>query len=381
MKRPVVKALFGSLALVHVLFFQFGIANQYDPHVYPSIGPFIEGWYARLTDTSTPQSFGVLFGRVLPKPTAERKKSIPLTYVAIVCSAGDQAPFVVAEAFPDPDHISVTVDGGMPVTENPDNRSPANFRWAADPYGSFNVTAESTVFNFTIGDKSLAGSFGAPVPWGPVGQGPEGWLSNLPFIPLHWFVYSLSTFGDYTWESRGDGLTIHGNARMHQEKNWGDGFPPSWIWMQGVDSSGSTVFAGTFGVLKFLGYLSITAHLFGYRDYGADVELDFRPDNSISRMTADGCNGVARIEVLSFWYKVIVEARAPPATLQKCLRGPTEYGFQKVLVESFMATVDIAVYKRGYFSYHLMDMKSFEGAAIEFGGEELCEHNPCTAEL
>ena len=60
------------------------------------------------------------------------------------------------------------------------------------------------------------------------------------------------------------------------------------------------------------------------------------------------------------------------------LRGPTEHGFQEVLVESYTATVDIAVYQRGYFGYHQIDSKSFKGAALEFGGDKLCEQNPCT---
>ncbi|XP_033627251.1 uncharacterized protein LOC117290107 [Asterias rubens] len=353
-------------------------ANNNDPHVYPEQGPFIEGWYARITDSSSPRSFGVLFGRVLPKPLEEGNNSTspPLTYISIIRSDGNSAPFVVAEAYPDEDTISVTVSGGRPVTGNPDNWSPSHFEWVAKPFGFFNVTPDSTTFDFTIGDDRFSGNFGPPSPWGPHGKGPEDWLGNVPFIPLHWFVYSLATPGDFTWENDKTGLRIQGDGTMHQEKNWGNGFPASWIWMQGVNSTSSTAFAGTFGVLGF-GPLSVPAHLFGVRDFNTELELNFHPVNSMARVTSDGCSGEVSIEVVSFRHKLVIRARAPPSTLQKCLRGPTERGFENVLVESFAASVDIAVYERRLFGYRLLSTQIFEGAALEFGGEELCPENPC----
>ena len=48
------------------LYPDYTLQSQYDPHVYPDIGPFFEGWYTRCTDVDTGQSFGVLFGEVLP---------------------------------------------------------------------------------------------------------------------------------------------------------------------------------------------------------------------------------------------------------------------------------------------------------------------------
>ena len=41
--------------------------NLYDPHVYPMVGPFFEGWYCRLSEKNGNKSYGFLFGKVLSK--------------------------------------------------------------------------------------------------------------------------------------------------------------------------------------------------------------------------------------------------------------------------------------------------------------------------
>lgn len=42
-------------------------ANLYNPHVYPTVGPFFEGWYCRLKAKDSNKSYGFLFGKVLAK--------------------------------------------------------------------------------------------------------------------------------------------------------------------------------------------------------------------------------------------------------------------------------------------------------------------------
>ena len=60
-----------------------------------------------------------------------------------------------------------------------------------------------------------------------LGSGPEGWLTSLPFLPLHWFVYSTGSTGTYSWTESNNSFS--GQALAHQEKNWGDSFPPGWV--------------------------------------------------------------------------------------------------------------------------------------------------------
>ena len=211
--------------------------------------------------------------------------------------------------------------------------------------------------------------------------GPEGWLRHLPFIPLHWFVYSLATPGNYTWTNL---LTttdrISGKGTMHQEKNWGDSFPPSWIWTEGTGgdttASSGVAYAGSFGVVE-IGPLTIPAHLYGYRNYNKNISLDFRPDNSYTSTNMDACLGKFSVVIRSIRYKVEINIVAPPSTLGKCLYGPTVTGFLPVCVESFVATTETVVYKLTYSGYEKIDYSFIKKAALEFGSGYICSSGPC----
>ena len=60
-----------------------------------------------------------------------------------------------------------------------------------------------------------------------IGAGPEGWLTHLNILPLHWFVYSIGSKGTYSWTESNNSFS--GQALAHQEKNWGKSFPPGWV--------------------------------------------------------------------------------------------------------------------------------------------------------
>ncbi|XP_072046749.1 uncharacterized protein [Amphiura filiformis] len=282
----------------------------------------------------------------------------------------------VIDIFPEEKNISVTVRGGSRVTENPDDPSPPYFEWVARPYGYFNVTPNGTVFDIKAQGIRFNGSFGKPVPWGPNGEGPEGWLENIPFVPLHWFVYSLATSGNYTWTNQETSETFHGLATMHQEKNWGDSFPPSWFWTQGVSTHQNTAYAGSFGVINF-GPVGIPAHLYGYRNFKKNLILNFRPDNSYVTKSIDGCQGKVKFTIKSLTHKIELNIITPRSTLDKCLLGPTVKGFAPICVESYVGSTETTVYKLGGSGYTKIDYSVFENAALEFGGGYLCSSGPC----
>ena len=208
--------------------------------------------------------------------------------------------------------------------------------------------------------------------------GPEGWLDKIPFVPLHWFVYSLATPGNYTWTNSKTSETFSGQAYMHQEKNWGDAFPPSWIWTQGVNTVQSTAFAGSFGVINF-GPFGVPAHLYGYRNYEKNITLNFKPTNSYVSKTIDGCLGKVSFIIRSLTHKVELNVVTSPLTLNdSCLLWPTAKGFAPVCVESYVARAETTVYKFYGFGYSKIDYSVFEKSALEFGGKYLCSlTNPC----
>ena len=150
------------------LYPDYTLQSQYDPHVYPDIGPFFEGWYTRITDIDTGQSFGVLFGEVLP---LKNDSSIPTTYIGLIRSDGDN-PMIAVEAFPIPADICVKVgENGLKVTENPKLKGSPDFEWSVQKFGYYRVTKNKTYFDFTVDGIRFAGSFGSPVSWDYTGRG------------------------------------------------------------------------------------------------------------------------------------------------------------------------------------------------------------------
>ena len=369
--------------LLFVLFFglisqvPLANANQYDPHLFPADGPFMEGWYARIIDFESNHSFGILFGQVMTRNQGSHFEYYPLNMVSIIHSKGDGSSMQSFTVYPSNDDIEVTVEG-KPVTSNPDFKSPANFEWKAKPYGYFKVNGNETRFNFTnIGGVSFIGVFGPPKPWGPNGEGPEGWIDHVPFLPLHWFVYSLgSELVNYNWVNEDTGEMLRGRRGLvHQEKNWGKGFPPAWIWGEGVDGPSGSSFAISLGVLDIATF-DVPAHLIGYRS--SEATLNFRPTNSLLTKYIDGCSGVMNATVTSLTNKLEFEIHAAPSTFQTCLLGPTEAGFAPVCVESYIALANFHVYELTLSGYELIETRTFKSAALEFGGLYLCaEKNPC----
>ncbi|KAL9950658.1 hypothetical protein ACROYT_G043187 [Oculina patagonica] len=360
------------------LIFQVALVNcnQYDPHLFPSEGPFMEGWYSRIIDFESNHSFGILFGQVLMRKQGPHFKYYPLNMLSFIHSKGDGSSMESFTVYPSSENIEVTVQG-KPVTRNPDFKSPANFEWKAKPYGYFRVTENETKFNFTnVGGVTFIGVLGPPRPWGPGGEGPEGWIDHVPFLPLHWFVYSLGSEINYNWVNDDSGELLRGKRGLaHQEKNWGKSFPPAWIWAEGVDGPSGSSFAVSLGVLG-LETFDIPAHLIGYRSSAAT--LNFKPTNSVLSKHLDGCGGKMNATVTGLEHKLEFEIQAAPSTLQTCLLGPTLDGFAPVCVESYTATATFHVYKLTLSGYELVEKRTFNMAALEFGGLYLCqEKNPC----
>ena len=122
-----------------------------------------------------------------------------------------------------------------------------------------------------------------------------------------------------------------------------------------MNSIQSTAFAGSFGVLNF-GPLGVPAHLYGYRNFKKNINLNFRPSNSYVSKTIDGCSGKASFIIRSLTHKVELNVVTSPLILKdSCLLGPTAEGFAPVCVESFVARAETTVYKFHGYGYSKID--------------------------
>ncbi|XP_061197047.1 uncharacterized protein LOC133205288 [Saccostrea echinata] len=343
--------------------------NRFDPHVFPQRGPFFEGWYIRLIDSDNGNSIGLLFGQVLPDVSKSVNNYPPVLCSILVrsCSVTGCKLFSHDATFNSSD-VKVRVKG-KPVDKNPDISSPANFTWLAKNSVSFvffrsNVSSSS--FRVKFGNVSLDGELSSPIPWGPDGEGPEGWVDKFP-LPLHWFVYSLrSSIVSYKFK-KGREIVFEGrHGTAHMEKNWGKSFPKAWIWSEGISPNNVTYVVS--GGHVQVGPIPITAHLLGYRNPLKNISVDFHPYDSYISAKYDGCRGFINITARGPLHSVELYVTAELSSFSQCLYGPESQGFRPVCKETYDASATIYVYRLNI----LIDKQFLSSVALEFGGENVC---------
>ena len=201
-------------------------ASQYDPHL-PKKSPWFEGWYTRISETSSGQSFGLIAGHY---PNKDRLTDAA-AYLALIIDEG-KGKTTVLEA--NPSALSV-LKHGKAISSEPDEKSEPDFE-VSDGNGIVMMRQKGKEHHISMSFPSQGFRFEAnltdPLPWGSPGESPEGWAGKLPFLALHWYVYSLGSRASYRLESPRGVVLGHGTA--HQEKNWGESFPESWTWGEGL---------------------------------------------------------------------------------------------------------------------------------------------------
>lgn len=106
------------------------------------------------------------------------------------------------------------------------------------------------------------------------------------------------------------------------------------------------------------------------------VQWQFRPTlpNTEYQTTINACEGTFSITAKDSIRKLEIIAEANNFF---DVYVPTEGGFSLGAEESFLATVKIKAFvKLPWFGYVLIDMSTFNNAALEFGGDymEVCEY-------
>lgn len=232
--------------------------------------------------------------------------------------------------------------------------------------GTFSFVHEDVVFRATVKQRTQ---------WSSRTSTPEGILVYLP-LPLHWHVQSLGSLCDFTLRlppsvqlPRDD---MEGQATVHEEKNWANGFPSAHMWVQARDGGRGVCLAGG----KILG---MQAFLAGYRNDDMHLEIDFRPPFALKFLgfapfmsfKSDWENRTFNIRVQDLAHKLVLNAYAPKGSFFG-LSAPLPGGHESnAMAQSMKATVEVEVWRRdGWFSgWSVLCKDKFEGAALEFGGE------------
>ncbi|MEY4063948.1 MAG: hypothetical protein RIR26_156 [Pseudomonadota bacterium] len=355
-----------------------------DPHVLPEKGPWFEGWYVRITPASgTDRSFGAIVGSYLP-PQKSRydAESVGLPgYVSILDSGFSGSSLRAYEEFPSTTRMFS--QRSNPVERDPLPRTPASFRWTADGLGE--LTEESVNLRTKDGIE-LKAKWAGGEPWNKSLLGPEGFISLFRAFPLHWFVYSLSSFT--TFEVRvpnpsnpSQWQNINGTGFVHFEKNWGVSFPQSYVWMQASDPQTDKRIALAGGRPFNVAGIQPEAWLIGYRS--ERFQQDFAPQNVGTTFKSDvnACKGQFSLVATSLNRKIVLEATADRTSFGG-IAIPKNSGFEKNGSEqSFQTDVVVRLFEvNSLFGItggeRLLEEASFRSGALEFGGSYKCPTAP-----
>lgn len=148
-------------------------------------------------------------------------------------------------------------------------------------------------------------------------------------------MYSLGSEINYNWVNDDTGELLRGRKGLtHQEKNWGNSFPPAWIRAEGVDGPSGSSFAVSLGVLG-IDTFNIPAHLIGYRSSAAT--LNFKPTNSVLTKFIDGCSGRMNATVTGLSHKLEFE------THRLCKHVSLDQPLMASLLSVLKATLHLAL--------------------------------------
>lgn len=284
-----------------------------------------------------------------------------------------------------PSSMSITKRGLAP-TANPDDASPPMFESAFSgsgatgaSFGNITVDGDSGSVTVAIQDHTVAADAatlelhirGPARPWGPGGEGPEGWAGKLPFLGLHWFVFSLGSPVEYRLRLP-SGEVREGSGVVHQEKNYGGTFPTAWIWGEAVSESAGVALALAGGPAPVGPIIVPNAWLIGYRS--PLVNLSFHPqDLPLITATPSACEGRFDISAASLvgGHRLQVAFTSSPQSYA-ALYCPTPKGFSVDSVESYSAEVTVTVWQRTLTGEKLLESHTLSNAALEFGGTFMC---------
>eukprot|EP00931_Biecheleriopsis_adriatica_P060248 TRINITY_DN36160_c0_g1_i1.p1 TRINITY_DN36160_c0_g1~~TRINITY_DN36160_c0_g1_i1.p1 ORF type:complete len:841 (-),score=136.83 TRINITY_DN36160_c0_g1_i1:23-2524(-) len=343
--------------------------SHYDPHL-PRGSPWFEGWYTRISQASSGHSIGIIVGHYPDKVSLQH----PRIYVALILDDG-KGGVKTYEAFPD--EATVHVNGGS-ITQDPDFDSEPNFTFSIDGVIKLWQKGSLQLLEVALAEQgvTLEARITEPEPWASNGEGPEGWASKVPFLGLHWFVYSLHSKVSYNLTTPELGR-VSGQGSAHQEKNWGTAFPSSWIWGEAIEDKPGNLRLAFAGGPAPVGPVTLpNAYLVGFRS--EKLDWNFHPqDPALFYPRIEACRGRLELTAASAnrLLKITVQADPAPGKGFFNVGGPTMEGFKADSVESYLANIKVEAYS-GPLHDHLEEVVEFRTGAIEFGGGYRCPDTP-----
>lgn len=156
--------------------------------------PFFQGWLIRTIDHSKQLSFIFIVGSF-----SNRKKN---NYDEHYVFLGINSPLIKKQIDYFPSNDIVTITSGMPTIPFFQQQD-LNITWSVSNVGFFKFSEEKCHVKFKLSDVCIEFTTKNRIPWSKrrPNSGPEGWLGNTPFLPCHYYVYSVGSECKYTIKS------------------------------------------------------------------------------------------------------------------------------------------------------------------------------------
>ena len=338
------------------------IQSIMDPHPPKDVGPWFEGWYTRWVDFEENFSLALITTSYLPKGVPYRQEETMPGYISLAFQMPGRPRLQVFELFPDDTFMT---SGGSRRLVDRRWIEETQFSWISKKYGKI---TQDQVFIEAPGLFKFESDFSTRTPWSEWSDnlGPGHITAFLRFIPLHWYVFSLRTETTYRFTNYTSGEQIEGTAWAHQEKNWGEVFPASWIWLQALSTDGADQVALAGGQAD-LGFFSTEAFIGTARLGG--LAVDFSPLNMRRiRKQFDSCAGTIDLSFQTFTHQIEISAAAPTESFG-LLSIPTKEGYLPGASESFVGEMTVKIYRTSLLRHpQFLREANFSKAALEFGG-------------
>jgi tocopherol cyclase len=310
-----------------------------DPNRYHWDGlqdPFYEGWFFRVAIPDQGRSFAFLYVVLNPGSLDETKRR---AFVVVADSEGR----VVRTDFSADDFRGSKHELDVRIGDH--NRA----------------TTSSVAGDITSGAHHVRWSMNYDVQetWTDT----MGTLTNVPYIPINWYVGALrgQATGMVEWDGKKYSFT---NATLFQDKNWGSLFPTSYIWLQGMnfsDSADAVAFSGgpSSGTL---------AGMFVWQRGDQRFAARTQDLNIITSIDVDPHAGEVEVDIVQDRQYFILNGRFAGST-PAIMPAPTPNGFDDFSQMALTGELQARRYELVNGQWLLRDNEVSTLAGVEIGGQ------------
>eukprot|EP00850_Spirogloea_muscicola_P016172 SM000129S26159 [mRNA] locus=s129:345211:347445:+ [translate_table: standard] len=356
----------------------------------PTPCPWFEGWYTRVVDAATGNSFAAVVGSMSATVGghaagfAQRRqcrwRELPGDHRRPGACSDQQAALPHHRRRHLAHDVKITT-GGADVVVDPPDSAPAAVEWHSASYGYFVANASETYIRLTASGTTFAAVLTSQDTLAPALKAGRLLCSGACLCSPPGGTFTgefLGSLAQYSFNNASAGVVLAGHGLGHEEKNWGNAFPAGHVWAQAISEDNSVQLV--LGAAYFSIGLVQTPYVASVGLRAPSLALDLRSTDFgtyFSRIAVHPCDGRLDIVARTFTRKVSISFSAPPSTFSIPIFGPTSQAlWLPTCQESFSAVAHISIERLGFQWLWAASSQPtkyrIEHAALEFGEEVMC---------